>query len=118
GVLRPFDGDLDDYARWLQQDRSAARPAAAVDPDGLGTESAGRDDSARAAAPQAPARAEDRREDRRERARARAAASALRQPIERRIRRVEDLLARHQARAVEIDTALAQPDAFSDADAA
>ncbi|NLD55971.1 MAG: ABC-F family ATP-binding cassette domain-containing protein [Burkholderiaceae bacterium] len=118
GVLRPFDGDLDDYARWLQQDRSATRPAAAFAPGGSDPESAARADSARAAAPEAPARAEDRREDRRERARARAAASALRQPIERRIRRVEDLLARHQARAAEIDTALAQPDAFSDADAA
>src|SRR5690606_36802876 len=103
GVLRPFDGDLDDYDRWLKQNRSATRSAAAFAPGGSDPESAARADSARAAAPEAPARAEDRREDRRERARARAVASALRQPIERWIRRVEDLLARHQALSAEID---------------
>jgi len=95
GVLRPFDGDLDDYAQWLQQDRS--RQGDSV-PDGRTTGAGG----------QAPA------DLRRDRARSRAAASALRQPIEKRIRQIDSLLHGAQSRAAEIDGRLAAPDAYAD----
>ncbi len=107
GVLRPFDGDLDDYAQWLQQDRGAAAGARAATDDG-GRDSGDGDGASGAS----------RLEVRRERARARAAGNALRQPIEKRIRQVETQLAREQARAAEIDRLLAVPDAYADRESA
>jgi hypothetical protein len=42
----------------------------------------------------------------------------LRQPLEKRIRKIEDELAGSQTRAAEIDRALAAPDAYADREAA
>ena len=50
--------------------------------------------------------------------RPRAAANALRQPLEKRIRQIEDAAGRNQARAAEIDRQLAAPDAYADREAA
>jgi ATP-binding cassette subfamily F protein 3 len=113
-VLRPFDGDLDDYAQWLQQDR---REAAQDDAARAGAQLARDGSSARAATAGgegASGGGAARVDARRDRARARAAASVLRQPLEKRIRRIEEILARNQARAAEIDRHLAAPDAYDD----
>jgi len=117
GVLRPFDGDLDDYAQWLQQDRrdtaqAGTARAGAGDRSANGSEGAGGE-----AAPGMDTGA-SRVDARRDRARARAAANALRQPLEKRVRKIEDELARNQARAAEIDRSLAAPDAYADREAA
>ena len=106
GTLRPFDGDLEDYAQWLQQDRGAGERGA-----GLDGRLAGEDDDGAATG-------QSRLEARRDRARLRAAANVLRQPVEKRIRQIEGLLARQQARAADIDRQLATPDAYADRDAA
>ena len=139
GILRPFDGDLDDYAQWLQQDRSrqavaasAAIAGAAAESVGAGLSAAGRD-AARAQGGQDDGAAVDggtlsgngadgvgqsRLDARRDRARSRAAVNALRQPLEKRIRQIDALLVRAQARAGEIDRRLAAPDAYADREAA
>ena len=109
GVLRPFDGDLDDYAQWLQQDRRSGQAAPATGAVAFGTSS---DEDAAIGDPGG------RLDARRDRARLRAAAIAARQPIEKRAREVDDLLAREQARAGEIDRRLAAPDAYLDREAA
>lgn len=104
GVLRPFDGDLDDYAQWLQQEQSGSSGdrAGTVDPVG--------DDD--------PAGGPSRPQGRRERAQSRAAAIAMRRPLQKQIGKIETQLARDQARAEEIDRQLAAPDAYADRDAA
>jgi ATP-binding cassette subfamily F protein 3 len=111
GSLRPFDGDLDDYAQWLQQDRSRAGQAAFAgvgDGDDALATGADRGNGADGAP------AQSRLDARRDRARSRAAANAMRQPLEKRIRQIDSLLARDQARAAEIDRRLAAPDAYAD----
>jgi ATP-binding cassette subfamily F protein 3 len=125
GVLRPFDGDLDDYAQWLQQERGReSRGATATAWTGAtgeaggnaaGGSPGGHAGSTSGAAGSAPGNALDAR---RERARTRAAFSALRQPLEKRIQQIDASLARAQARAAEIDALLATPDAYADRDAA
>ena len=100
-MLRPFDGDLDDYAQWLQKERSSK---AAAD-----TATHASTDKGSAASGTS---------DRRERAQQRAALAARRKPIEQAIRKIEQQMEELQARADEIDQALAAPDAFSDRAAA
>ena len=99
GRLRPFDGDLDDYAQWLQRE-----------PAGGHAEQA----SSQADGSEGPSR----QDARRDRARSRVAANALKQPLQKRIRLIESRLSAHQARAVEIDRQLAAPDAYADRAAA
>jgi ATP-binding cassette subfamily F protein 3 len=128
GILRPFDGDLDDYAQWLQQDRGRAADAASAAAAKAGllegaTASAGAATATGAATAAAGSDADgafgqSRLDARRDRARSRAAASALRQPLEKRIRQIDALLARAHARASEIDGRLAAPDAYADREAA
>ena len=60
----------------------------------------------------------NRASDRRERAQQRVALAARRKPIEQAIRKIEQQMEQLQARADEIDQALAAPDAFSDRAAA
>ena len=147
GVLRPFDGDLDDYAQWLQKERSskAAADAATQGSAGKGGatttdstdganaaagghagshpdhhERSGERDGTTTAANMASGSAgsTNRASDRRERAQQRAALAARRKPIEQAIRKIEQQMEQLQARADEIDQALAAPDAFSDRAAA
>ena len=166
GVLRPFDGDLDDYAQWLQKERSSrtaagtatngdsshgstasgtSRTASATSTGNTGgTGNAGSTGGANAAAgghagnppdhhersgerdgtttaasmAGGSAGSTNRASDRRERAQQRAALAARRKPIEQAIRKIEQQMEQLQARADEIDQALAAPDAFSDRAAA
>ena len=115
GVLRPFDGDLDDYAQWLQQDRRDAAQAELQGSAAQGVDgSIGAPDGQGADGGYGASRSDARRD----RARSRAAANALRKPFEKRVREVEAQLGRGQARAAEIDRRLAAPDAYDDREAA
>ena len=95
GGLKPFDGDLDDYRDWLFKTK-LARP----EPE--------------TAAP-APRDGVDRKEQKRQEAEARQRLSAQRKPIEARVRRLEELMERHNARQAELDAWLADSAAYAEA---
>jgi ATP-binding cassette subfamily F protein 3 len=95
GRVQPFDGDLEDYRDWLQQ-RQAQR-----------------NQTARAAS--GPAPGQDRKTQRREQAQARQELAAHRKPLETRLKKVEDAMAKAQARLKELDTLMADPDFYTDA---
>ena len=118
GTVQPFDGDLDDYQRWLlEQSRAAARgladaPLPAARPADARPSAAA---PPRPAAPPPPAPArpaakpgrDDRQADKRERARRAEATRPLRIEIE----RIDDRLARLARERGEVETALAAADA-------
>ncbi len=90
GGVRPFDGDLDDYARWLAQLRSG-EPAGTATADGEHT---------------AAARKERRRleAERRERLK----------PLRREMERLDAALERLRARQVDLEQSLADPALYAD----
>jgi len=104
GKLQPFDGDLDDYKDWLFQtklgkgtvglpvakDREQAAPVAA-----------------QVAA--APVAAGDRKEQKRLGAEERQRVAALKKPIENRIKRIEEQMAKLNAKKADIDARLLEP---------
>jgi ATP-binding cassette subfamily F protein 3 len=98
GGLRPFDGDLDDYREWLFKTKLATgkttraiTTSVLVAPSGV-----------------------DRKEQKRIEAEARQRLSALKKPIEQRIRRLEELMDRHNLRKVEIDARLADAEIYAE----
>ncbi len=101
GRVAPFDGDLDDYARWLA---SLAEGGAAR---------TGRDGRERSdARPERSAAAE------RERRREAADRRARERPYRDRLRRLEQELDEHRRRLAEIERDLADPSIYSDGNAA
>jgi ATP-binding cassette subfamily F protein 3 len=109
GRLQPFDGDLDDYKDWLfktklgkateaaalpAKDKGAAKPAAALTP---------------APAAAAPLSTGDRKEQKRADAEERQRVAALKKPIENRIKRLEEQMAKLNARKAGIDARLLEP---------
>jgi ATP-binding cassette subfamily F protein 3 len=100
GRVEPFDGDLDDYARWLRARRNAAESSSASAPP----------PQAVAAAPtpvaEAPARAADRR-------RLAAEQREREKPLRQRIRDVEARMAAISAEMKRIEADLADPAAFA-----
>jgi ATP-binding cassette subfamily F protein 3 len=91
GRVAPFDGDIEDYARWLAETQAAATAVASgatVSPRAVAAESA-----------------EDRRQRKREEAERRARLAPLRAQVE----RCEKRLATLAAQASEIETQLADP---------
>ena len=135
GILRPFDGDLDDYAQWLQKERSARQRGTDADPSGSasgqagseGTNAAGSDGSRSSGSAQAGSGASSqqgastggsRADNRRERAQQRAALAARKKPVEQAIQKIERQMESLQARAATLDEQLAAPDAFADRAAA
>ena len=105
GRLTEFDGDLDDYRLWLLRKSAATVPSGA--------------ESAREEQP-GEADAIDRRKpkvraDRRIHVAARVDAARERKPIESRIRRIEEQLAKLGAKKKLIDAQLAEPHAYQDA---
>ena len=135
GILRPFDGDLDDYAQWLQKERSARQRGTDADPSGSasgqagseGTNAAGSDGSRSSGSAQAGSGASSqqgastggsRADNRRERAQQRAALAARKKPVEQAIQKIERQMESLQARATTLDEQLAAPDAFADRAAA
>jgi ATP-binding cassette, subfamily F, member 3 len=107
GGLKPFDGDLDDYRDWLFKTK-LAKPGAA-DP-----------------APQAPRETRDtpreqprdageRKEQKRQEAEARQRLSSQRKPIESRIKRLEEQMARGNTRKAQLEALLADTALYADA---
>ncbi|MCW5298621.1 ATP-binding cassette domain-containing protein [Herbaspirillum lusitanum] len=116
GKLQPFDGDLDDYRDWLFKTKLAAKNSA--------TEAA----QAAAAKPKAEPKIEqkapkpvaavsavpvgDRREQKRLDAGERQRLAGLKKPIESRIKRLEEQIAKCNEKKAVIDARLAAPDIY------
>ncbi len=119
GTVQPFDGDLDDYRRWLardQRERDQARSAAAASTAGENT--------ARTTTPAGPGtgRVQGRagnagagpssgrtREDRRARREANARTEAALRPLRRRVAAAENALERAEAELASVEARLADP---------
>nr|WP_314606727.1 ATP-binding cassette domain-containing protein [uncultured Janthinobacterium sp.] len=113
GKLQPFDGDLDDYKDWLFKTKL-----------GKGTDvlpAAGKANKkdfpvvspvVAAAAPAAPVR------DKRKEAEERQKAAALRKPIENKIKRQEEQIAKRNAQKAETDAKLGEPTIYDAANKA
>ena len=113
GKLQPFDGDLDDYKDWLFKTKL-----------GKGTDvlpAAGKANKTdfpvvspvvAAAAPAAPVR------DKRKEAEERQKAAALRKPIENKIKRQEEQIAKRNAQKAETDAKLGEPSIYDAANKA
>jgi ATP-binding cassette subfamily F protein 3 len=112
GKALPFDGDLEDYAKWLSETDSEAPAARASGPSASSGNSASSSaDSSTAAAKREPETAESRKHRKREEAERRNKLTPLRAAIEKSERDM-DRLTRERA---EVETALAAPDIYSDA---
>jgi ATP-binding cassette, subfamily F, member 3 len=110
GKLQPFDGDLDDYRDWLFKTKLGKGdvPAASAVPSAsnpIGQQPAAANSESR----------EDRQERRRLEAEERQRLSALRKPIESRIKRLDEQMTKLNVRKTEIDTRLANPAIYDDA---
>jgi ATP-binding cassette subfamily F protein 3 len=110
GRLQPFDGDLDDYKDWLFKTKlgksEASLPSA-------GGRTADKGDAAPAAA--VSESREDRQERRRQEAEERQRLSAMKKPIESRIKRLDEQMAKLNARKSEVDAKLADSAIYDDA---
>ena len=100
GRLQPFDGDLDDYKNWLFQTKLGKTSESTPLPS--------KDDKPAAAAA-APVAAVDRKEQKRLEAEERQRLAAVKKPIENRIKRIEEQMAKLNARKAEIDARLLEP---------
>jgi ATP-binding cassette subfamily F protein 3 len=110
GRLQPFDGDLDDYRDWLFRTKlgetDAAADAAPV-PEAPPSPETGMAESGKPAA--------ERRSQKRREAAERQRQSAARKPIESRLKRLEAQLAKLNARKSAIETQLADPALYGEA---
>ena len=114
GSLKPFDGDLDDYRDWLFKTKLAvakpAKPGKAEKP--------GKVEPAPVvqiqAAPEPVLSTAERKEQKRLEAEARQRASAQKKPIENRIKRLEEKMAKATARKAAIDAQLADPAIYAE----
>src|SRR5712671_3731826 len=95
GRLAPFDGDLEDYRDWLFKTKLAPAEEAVPLPE--------------AKKPAVTAPPADRRGQKRKEAEARQRQSAARKPIESRIKRLEEKMAKLNAQKSAIDAQLADP---------
>jgi ATP-binding cassette subfamily F protein 3 len=115
GKLQPFDGDLDDYKDWLFQTKL-----------GKGTSvlpAAGKDNKtafpvASAVAPAAAAPAVNTKEQKRAEAEQRQKVAALKKPIENKIKRLEEQIAKRNGQKAEVDAKLQEPGAYDAANKA
>ncbi|MDB5763520.1 MAG: ATP-binding cassette protein [Herminiimonas sp.] len=111
GKLQPFDGDLDDYRDWLFKTKLAGKtnPAAAPLPAA--------DKKPAAASPLAPSAASntDRRDQKRAEAEDRQRLASLKKPIESRIKRLEEQIAKRNAQKATVDARLADPEIYDSA---
>src|SRR5258705_4831081 len=105
GKLQAFDGDLDDYPEWLFCTKLASTDdGAAALPE------------ARAPAAEEPAAPPpDRRDQKRREAQDRQRIAAARKPIESRLKRLDETMAKLNARKAAIDAQLAEPAIYAEA---
>jgi len=116
GKLQPFDGDLDDYRDWLFKTKLAAKnsateaaQAAATKPK---TEPKITQKAPEPAAAVYTAPVGDRREQKRLDAEERQRLAGLKKPIESRIKRLEEQIAKCNEKKAVIDARLAAPDIY------
>jgi ATP-binding cassette subfamily F protein 3 len=111
GKLQPFDGDLDDYRDWLFKSKLADKVAAAAAQPAKDKKVAATKSVAAVAAPtpNQPLAPADRREQKRAEADGRQRMASERKPIESRIKRLEEQLAKANATKESIDHRLADP---------
>ncbi len=100
GKLQPFDGDLDDYKEWLFQTKLGKGT------DTLPLPAASKEAKASAAPVAAPV---DRKEQKRLEAEERQRVAAIRKPLENRIKRLEEQMAKLNAKKTDIDAQLLEP---------
>jgi ATP-binding cassette subfamily F protein 3 len=114
GSLKPFDGDLDDYRDWLFKTKLAigkpAKPAKPGKPGKVETEPVVQIQ----AASEPVLSTAERKEQKRQEAESRQRVSAQKKPIETRIKRLEEKMAKANARKAEIDDLLADPAIYAE----
>ena len=111
GELQPFDGDLDDYRDWLFRTKLGEKGAADA-PDHAPAPPGIREQPAAQPAPAAaPA---DRREQKRREAAERQRLSTTRKPLESRLKRLEEKIAKLNAQKAAIDKLLADPGLYGE----
>ncbi|MFC7517436.1 ATP-binding cassette domain-containing protein [Herbaspirillum sp. GCM10030257] len=111
GKLQPFDGDLDDYKDWLFKTKLGKADVtlpATVKTDGTNSQAGITGSESRESR-------EDRQERRRLEAEERQRLSSLKKPIESRIKRLDEQMAKLNARKTEVDAKLADPSIYDDA---
>jgi len=101
GRLAPFDGDLDDYRDWLFKTKLAPEEASAPLPE-------------RKLAPAPQPAAGERRGQRRKEAEERQRHSAARKPLESRLKRLDEQMAKLSARKAAVDAQLADPAIYAE----
>src|SRR5438105_2831207 len=117
GTLEPFDGDLDDYRDWLF--RTKLGPADGAADGAVPLPETKQAAAAKPAAVQigspAAVSSTDRRQHKRKEAQERQRQSAARKPLESRIKRLEEQMAKLNAHRAAIDAQLADPAIYGDA---
>ncbi|WP_370551255.1 ATP-binding cassette domain-containing protein [Glaciimonas sp. PAMC28666] len=111
GKVEPFDGDLDDYKDWLFKTKLAAKNVG-KDAGLPKTKETAKIISAVAPAAAPQADSADRREQKRQDAEARQKLAALKKPIESKIKRLDEQLAKRNAQKATVDTHLANPEVY------
>jgi ATP-binding cassette, subfamily F, member 3 len=120
GSLKPFDGDLDDYRDWLFKTKLAiSKPAKPANPSKSGKtepepEARIQQSEIRESPPEPVLSTAERKEQKRQEAEARQRASAQKKPIETRIKRLEEKMAKATARKADLDALLADPAIYAE----
>ena len=122
GALQEFDGDLDDYRDWLFKTKlakpNAAAPALSRPSEQKVPEPKAREEKAPKPAPAAapsPISQAERRDQKRAEAEVRQKRATQTKPLEIRIKRLEEQLAKLSAQKKTIDAQLAEPSIYDDA---
>ena len=96
GRAQPFDGDLDDYRNWLNEQQRAANRDAAPRATGNG------------------GNAVERREQKRQEAERRQQAAVKRKPLEQRVRKLEQRMEKLHGEQTAIENTLAEPHSYDE----
>jgi ATP-binding cassette subfamily F protein 3 len=116
GKLQPFDGDLDDYRDWLFKTKLAAKNSATEAAQAAATKPKAEpkitQKAPEPAAAVSTAPVGDRREQKRLDAEERQRLAGLKKPIESRIKRLEEQIAKCNEKKAVIDARLAAPDIY------
>jgi ATP-binding cassette, subfamily F, member 3 len=114
GVVKPFDGDLDDYQKWLLERSREMQRAASSSGKATAVKAAAAPAAppvaAPAAAPLAPAAAPASRDDRKASAQARAKLADLTRPLRQELAQLDKRVEKLGAEKTQIEGQLAQPD--------
>jgi len=109
GKLQPFDGDLDDYKDWLFKTKLANANKDKANAAALPAASS----TAKIASPVAPAPSGvDKREQKRAEAEDRQRLAALKKPIENKLKKLEEQIAKRTAQKAAVDEKLADPEIY------